>query len=44
MPYKKLWIAFGLIMLVSFSVLGGAGYKAINNGPPILAKVVTGDG
>src|SRR3982751_3471671 len=38
MPYKKLWIAFGLIILVSFSVLGGVGYKAINNGPPIPAK------
>ena len=44
MPYKKLWIAFGVIMLVSFAVLGGVGYKAINNGPPIPAKVVTADG
>jgi nitric oxide reductase subunit B len=44
MPYKKLWIAFGLIILVSFSVLGGVGYKAINNGPPIPGKVVTADG
>src|SRR3974377_462301 len=44
MQYKKLWIAFGLIMLVSFSVLGGVGYKAINNAPPIPAKVVTADG
>src|SRR5215831_7326502 len=44
MQYKKLWIAFGLIMLVSFAVLGGVGYKAINNGPPIPAKVVSADG
>ncbi|HZS99557.1 MAG TPA: nitric-oxide reductase large subunit [Terriglobales bacterium] len=44
MQYKKLWIAFGIVMLVSFSVLGGVGYKAINNGPPIPAKVVTADG
>jgi hypothetical protein len=44
MHYKKLWIAFGLVMVVSFSVLGGVGYKAINNGPPIPAKVVTTDG
>lgn len=44
MQYKKLWIAFGLIMLLSFAVLGGVGYKAINNGPPIPAKVVTADG
>ena len=44
MPYRKLWITFGIIMLVSFAVLGGVGYKAINNGPPIPAKVVTSDG
>src|SRR3954467_5602761 len=44
MPYKKLWIALGLVMLVSFSVLGGVGYKAISTGPPIPGKVVTADG
>jgi len=44
MQYKRLWIAFGLIMFVSFSVLGGVGYKAINNAPPIPAKVITTDG
>lgn len=44
MQYKKLWIAFGLIMLISFAVLGGVGYKAINNAPPIPAKVATTDG
>jgi nitric oxide reductase subunit B len=44
MQYKKLWIAFGLVMLVSFLVLGAVGYKAINNAPPIPAKVVTADG
>src|SRR6516225_10009961 len=44
MQYKKLWIAFGLIMLVSFAVLGGVGYKAINNAPPIPSKVMTADG
>ena len=44
MPYRKLWISFGLIMVVSFAVLGGVGYKAINNGPPIPVKVITTDG
>ncbi len=44
MSYKKLWIALGVVMFVSFSVLGGVGYKAIRNGPPIPAKVVTSDG
>jgi len=43
MHYKKLWIAFGLIIVVSFSVLVGVGYKAINNGPPIPGKVVAAD-
>jgi nitric oxide reductase subunit B len=44
MQYRKLWIAFGLVMLIGFAVLGGVGYKAINNGPPIPGKVVTADG
>lgn len=44
MPYKKLWIALGVVMLVSFSVLGSVGYKAIRSGPPIPSKVITADG
>src|SRR6476646_9627698 len=44
MQYKKLWIAFGIVMLVSFSVVGVSVKKKINNGPPIPAKVVTADG
>jgi len=44
MQYKKLWIAMGLVMLISFTVLGSIGYKAINNAPPIPSKVVTADG
>jgi nitric oxide reductase subunit B len=44
MQHKKLWITFGAIMLVSFSVLGGVGYKAINNAPPIPSRVITADG
>ena len=38
MQYKKLWIALGVVMLISFAVLGGVGYKAINNGPPIPSQ------
>ena len=34
MQYKKLWIALGLVMFVSFTVLGVVGYKGIKNGPP----------
>ena len=44
MPYKKLWIALGVVMLVSFAVLGSVGYKVISKAPPIPAKVVTADG
>lgn len=42
--YRKLWIAFIVVMVVSFSVLGGAGYKALHNGPPVPTQVVTTDG
>jgi nitric oxide reductase subunit B len=44
MAYKKLWITLGVVMLASFAVLGGVGYKAINAGPPIPSKVTTADG
>src|SRR5690349_9094979 len=44
MQYRKLWIAFGMVMLIGFTVLGIVGYKAINNAPPIPSKVVTADG
>ena len=42
--YRKLWIALGLVMTVSFAVLGGVGYKAVHNGPPVPSQVVTADG
>src|SRR6478672_8208973 len=44
MSYKKLWIALGIVMVASFAVLGGVGYKAISSAPPIPSKVVTADG
>ncbi len=44
MQYRKLWIALGVVMLISFAVLGAVGYKAINSAPPIPSKVVTADG
>ncbi len=40
MEFKKLWIALGLVLVVSFAVLGGVGYKAINSAPPIPSRVV----
>jgi len=42
--YKKYWIAFIVLMTVSFLVLGVVGYKGIQNAPPIPEKVVTTGG
>ena len=44
MEYKKLWIALAVVLVASFSVLGGVGYHAIHNGPPTPTQVVTTDG
>ncbi len=44
MEYKKLWIALAVVLVGSFAVLGGVGYKAISNAPPIPKQVVTTDG
>ena len=44
MEFKKLWIALGIVLIASFAVLGGVGYKGIKNAPPIPEKVVTTDG
>ena len=42
--YKGLWIALGVVVVASFSVLGYFGNKAIQNAPPIPREVVTTDG
>src|ERR1700722_5293573 len=44
MSYKKLWIALGLVMTISFAVLGGVGIKILRAAPPIPAQVVTSNG
>ncbi len=44
MQFKKLWIALGIVLVASFAVLGGVGYKGIENAPPIPSKVVTASG
>jgi nitric oxide reductase subunit B len=44
MPYRKLWIALALVLIISFAVLGGVGVKLVNSAPPIPAKVLTSDG
>ncbi len=44
MSYRKLWIALGLVLVISFAVLGGVGVKVLNNAPPIPSRVVASDG
>jgi len=44
MPYRKLWIALTLVLVISFAVLGGVGVKVLENAPPIPLQVVTTDG
>ncbi|MCL4551064.1 MAG: nitric-oxide reductase large subunit [Bacteroidetes bacterium] len=41
---KKYWIAFTVVIVVSFSVLGWIGVKIYQQAPPIPEKVVTSDG
>ena len=44
MSYRKLWVALGLVLVVSFAVLGGIGVRIIRNAPPIPSRVVTSEG
>ncbi len=41
---KKLWLLFGIVMVVSFVVLGWIGTRIYQEVPPIASKVVTTDG
>ena len=41
---KKLWIAFALVLLVSFAVLSWIGTRIYEEAPPIVNKVITTDG
>src|SRR5579859_2986596 len=41
---KKLWIAFALVMSISFSVLGWIGSRIYQEKPPIPIRVVTATG
>jgi nitric oxide reductase subunit B len=42
--YRKLWWALGVVVVVSFAVLGGVGWRAVRAGPPVPVHVVTTDG
>lgn len=41
---KKYWIAFSLVILVSFAVLGWVGLRIYQQAPPMPSKIVTNDG
>ena len=44
MSYRKLWIALGLVLVISFAVLAGVGIKVLKSAPPIPSQVVTTEG
>ncbi|MDN3674000.1 nitric-oxide reductase large subunit [Flavobacterium branchiarum] len=41
---KKLWIAFSLVMAISFAVLGYYGYEIYQQAPPIPKQIVSDSG
>lgn len=41
---KKPWLLFGIVVVVSFGVLGWVGTRIYQQAPPIPEQVVTGDG
>ena len=44
MRYFRLWLAFGLMLVGSFAVLGYYGKEIYQQAPPIPDRVVTADG
>src|SRR5262245_8483247 len=42
--YIRLWVAFALVMVLSFAVLGGYGFRIAAMAPPIPESVRTPDG
>src|SRR5262245_66578018 len=42
--YRRLWIAFGLVVTLSFAVLGGFGFRIASLAPPIPDSVRSSDG
>src|SRR4029450_2199548 len=41
---RKLWIAFTVVVVLSFAVLGWTGFRIYQQAPPVPTRVVTGDG
>ncbi|HEX7808720.1 MAG TPA: nitric-oxide reductase large subunit, partial [Thermoanaerobaculia bacterium] len=44
MEYRRLWIVLGLVVGLSFLILGIVGYRGITTAPPIPSRIVTSDG
>lgn len=44
MHNTRLWIALGVVLVVSFAVLGGVDLEIQSSAPPIPQQVVTRDG
>ena len=44
MEYRKLWITLGLVVTISFLILGITGYQGIKSAPPIPGRVVDSSG
>ncbi len=44
MEYRRLWIAFALVIVGSFTVLGYYGSEIYRDAPPVPEQVVTTDG
>jgi nitric oxide reductase subunit B len=44
MTLRRLWLAFGLVVLLSFGVLGWTGLRIYQEAPPVPERVVTTDG
>jgi nitric oxide reductase subunit B len=44
MSFRKLWISFGLVVVLSFAVLGWTGIRIYQEAPPVPDRVVTSEG
>ena len=44
MSLRRLWIAFAMVVVLSFAVLGWTGLRIYQEAPPIPERVVTPDG
>jgi nitric oxide reductase subunit B len=44
MNFRKLWLAFGLVVALSFAILGWTGLRIYQAAPPVPERVVTTEG